>query len=517
MWHKQNEDLIVYKRDAAKVFNYVLHAPFVLRRWGHCLFATHQGLQKELYLVASKGFYTPEEDTRIRLQYERWLLARTAGLVETYSSNDLLLDTSIKFIHRSVREFLEGTIDGRAIMGYDNRSTEENYLTFFRIARDTAHIRTTMFRDYKDDPTEYRVSIQMDCSTAMTFLILLHLKGVGGEKLVDSPEWMPPTHQTLLWSQVLLNVAAFSGDVTLLYQTQHSEVFERISQQVKSQVLFACCERSSAWIRAEWMMESHVLETVQAIDSLQDKKLLSSQILLEKLLRKTACVEWLLKHGANPGLCYEGSVMRHTYLDLVQPWDIHHASAFQLFVSNAFWNCVLLSQLNLSSAALARYAEAVQGCVKAMEEHIRNSDANVLILQRDPLHKFLFWLNIACTLNFINRLASSPDPIDISTALLRNPGIVQLRAVKYGQGHWQQPSPTNDVENITKLDTLFLTKFSSDLIGIGVKVYGETSGLNFPMSRLFDHIAALSWENVQEEDAELFSKLSTHISGVSIF
>ncbi|XXG95479.1 multidrug-resistance type transporter aminotriazole resistance [Hypoxylon texense] len=519
MWHKQNEDLVLYKRDAAKVFNYMLYAPSELCRWGHCLFATHQDLQKELYhLVASKGFYTPEEDTRIRQQYERWLSARTAGLIETYSSNAYLLDNYINFIHRSVPEFLKGTVDGQAIVGYDDRSSEEKYLTFFRVARDAAHIRATMFQNYKYGHAGDQSSIQMDYSIAMTFLILLKLMGVEGEKLVDRPEWMPPKHQTPSWSRVL-EAAAYGGDVTVLYQIQHSEVFERISQQVKSQVLFACCNRSTnAWTLPERLAEVEVLVTVNDTDGLQHDKFWSVQILLEKLLRKTACVEWLLKHGANLDLYYEGSVVsekKHTYVDPVQPCTNHRASAFHLFVSNAFWDFVLFSQLNLSSAGLVRrYAEAVQGCVKAMGERIRDSDDIVLIRRpQHHRHQVLFWLNITNTLNFIDRLASSPDPIDISTTLLRNPEIVHIHAMKI-EDHWQRPSPTTNVENITKLNTLFLSLLLSDITNDEGIIYMSmiVAFLTFLRSggiELLDHIATMSWEDVQGADAELYSNLPT--------
>lgn len=521
MWHRQNADLLVYKRDAAKVFHYALYAPIRIRTWRHCLLATHQDLRKELqHLVTSKGYYTSEEDTRIRRQYERWLLARTAGLVEINSSYDFPA-SSVRFIHRSVLEFLKGTNDGQAIMGYDDRSTEEKLLTYLSVTRDAAHIGATMAQDYEGSDITLWGSTQDNYSMAIGMLILLRLKGVEDERLVDNLEWMPPAHQNPAWGQVLLAAAADAGDLTVLNQIHHvGGVFECISQQVKSQILYTCCERLSTRRWRSDLMIIDVWETANAIDEDQDE-LIISQFWLEGLLSRISCIEWLLKHGANPHMDYEYNLTKRFGSPIDNIYYINR-TAFRLLISNVFLEFVLSSQRELLLAgAMRTYAEAIQGCVKALGECGSHLHDDTLILQPGYEHSFLLSLNPANILKFIDRLTSSPSPIDIPHILtsLMNPEIVHIHAViPRRRGLWQRPSPTNDVEDIRKLDTLFLNWFLSRLnsqkkSGVGyrynsIHIFSEG---NEAGKQVVNFMAAMSWEDIQGADVELCSNIPNHL------
>lgn len=518
MWYRQNEDLSIYKKDAAKVFYHALYAPAIHKSWQHYLSATHQGLRKELqHLVTYVNHSTPEDSTRIRQQYERWLSARTAGLLEMRGSNDYFNPTPISFIHRSVREFLQGTKDGQTILSYDDRSTKEKYLAFFNVAKDVAHMHIAWAHSFKQtDVRHNKFRFQVEYSMALYMLLLSRSNG---EPLDHNLEWVPSTLINPKWGQLLLSAAAEAGDVATLDQIHRLDGrFERISSQAKDRILSLCCGRLRVIERRVARDLLYVRNGIVPYEA-QDRRFVFVQMQLDKLVRKVCCIEWLLKHGANA----DGEHEEYT------PQRIgRRPSAFQLFVSNVFWSLVIFDRLELRSAGLLRkYVEAVHRCMKAMAE--RGSDPqqdSVLILQRGRCGhniSIIIWLDPAWILKFIEPPAASSGTIDILAALagFDSPEFIHLHAVQFKGGPWLRPSPANDAENIRRWFFGYLDSLLS--WGYYHKKHGESNGEIEQLlcecgvfcqsgSRLAELIqelkSAVSWEEAQGEDAKHYKDLS---------
>ncbi|KAI2464772.1 hypothetical protein F4781DRAFT_436069 [Annulohypoxylon bovei var. microspora] len=143
MWNRQNADLPIYKRETAEVFWFMLHWVLTPRKLLPCLLNTHQDLRGELQrLISTTGSWTFEDEFQICNRFREWLSARSAGLIETDTTlNEYAsFDAEIQFIHRSVREFLEGTEDGQEIVKHVDQSFESRAVSLAITAIDTVRV-----------------------------------------------------------------------------------------------------------------------------------------------------------------------------------------------------------------------------------------------------------------------------------------------------------------------------------------------------------------------------------------
>ncbi|KAI0473750.1 hypothetical protein GGR56DRAFT_648805 [Xylariaceae sp. FL0804] len=119
MWQRHNEDLAVYRAEAAELFWYTFYEPKAQTSLICC-----RDAQTEVQrLIRSKGHWAEEDNPQILRKLDPWLYARSAGLVEAVP-DPIEHKIYTQFIHRSVQEFLGGTKLGQEIIDYGGTSAE---------------------------------------------------------------------------------------------------------------------------------------------------------------------------------------------------------------------------------------------------------------------------------------------------------------------------------------------------------------------------------------------------------
>lgn len=143
MWERQNANQHYYKEETARLLWYALHAHTNGGRGSQLdtvtgfILGTHETLLSDIMLHLKITTFAITEENQILKEYEKWLSARSAGLLEIHgipantsmtSVNPLLSGCKVNFIHRSVTEFLLSTKQGHEILLVDGRSTKERLL-----------------------------------------------------------------------------------------------------------------------------------------------------------------------------------------------------------------------------------------------------------------------------------------------------------------------------------------------------------------------------------------------------
>lgn len=154
MWKRNNDDLQLYRQEAAEIFWFHLVSSksfaFGGLPWSRLLayiLGTHRFLREEIQrFIPVHGKFPIDDEIRISRTYNTWLSARSAGLLEVNHSSFKWRDDyspferRIQFIHRSVGEFLQNTIDGQEVLSYDQRSLAEKWLALVQANIATRHI-----------------------------------------------------------------------------------------------------------------------------------------------------------------------------------------------------------------------------------------------------------------------------------------------------------------------------------------------------------------------------------------
>lgn len=148
MWQRQNSNHDRYKVQTARLLWHALHADEVIFPEGAYeegrilntilayIMGTHDALSdsiRKLRMSPSESLTQGQvqtEEARISKEYEAWLSARSAGLLEvTDNGGDYpALNNEIEFVHRSVTEFLLGTANGKNILSHNQKSSKGRLL-----------------------------------------------------------------------------------------------------------------------------------------------------------------------------------------------------------------------------------------------------------------------------------------------------------------------------------------------------------------------------------------------------
>ena len=147
MWQRQNLNHERYKKDTARLLWHSIHADNLILLsppivgFGTILayiMGTHEALRADILRLRTPRIkkmaqdLVQAEEARIFTEYEAWLSARSAGLLEIQSvtamSSSVLENTRATTIHRSVDDFLLDTVDGREIISYGQASMKQRLL-----------------------------------------------------------------------------------------------------------------------------------------------------------------------------------------------------------------------------------------------------------------------------------------------------------------------------------------------------------------------------------------------------
>ncbi|KAI1342814.1 hypothetical protein F5Y15DRAFT_269496 [Xylariaceae sp. FL0016] len=327
MWDRLNEDLPLYREESALVFWYTSH------RWHSesasiigFMLTTKQELEIELKtMLRTNGFWTRDDFNRFTQEFKVWVSARSAGLV-LVDDTALLLRKGVdlgmpkcRFIHRSVREFLDGTEKGRTITNRDTRSIQE------RVSAVMCYWETGVFAvagcnyppssatSETDSPMGVPVHLHRDLQDLMSGSVAL-----GHEKLEEKEsriiqnyhEWMLAATHCEVWKSRVLYAAARAGFSRLPIH-ERKEFIRLFSLRQRSEILLKCCRDLYPLSFVSHTMNVLVMkemeETEGSLDSFRERSFFNDPFPLH--LRKVLqdhfrSIEWLLEVGADPSMIH---------------------------------------------------------------------------------------------------------------------------------------------------------------------------------------------------------------------
>lgn len=240
MWERQNANQHYYKEETARLLWYALHAHTNGGRGSQLdtvtgfILGTHETLLSDIMLHLKVTTFAITEEKQILKEYEKWLSARSAGLLEIHgipantsmtSVNPLLSGCKVNFIHRSVTEFLLSTKQGHEILLVDGRSTKERLLHPAEIMKQICYYKEVggfMFSHYTNLITS------LTCADYIT-------SQEATKHLLDFRNLVQPREPQQYSDFHLFMQAAQHGNVGFLSQ-QH-KAFEALSLEEKSSIL----------------------------------------------------------------------------------------------------------------------------------------------------------------------------------------------------------------------------------------------------------------------------------------
>ncbi|KAI0846193.1 hypothetical protein F5Y00DRAFT_244722 [Daldinia vernicosa] len=336
MWIRQNQDLPTHKREAAILFQSVLgrrppESPLLV-----FLLATNQALRSELQqLIVNNGFWSFEDAKRMGKEFETWLCARSAGLLEISGQRGILIkgiyiyssfDNEVSFIHRSVCEFLTETKYGQDIMSYDDRPIIAKHLAYPNAAGAAAYVLAA-------EAPEYNLS-NLTKSPRLSAIYNL-LESLGSEGRKRYREWMPPADMNNMFLQTVLQVNAKFGDVEILDEIhQKDRKFESLSVEERGVIFFECNRHVGVGVdldiskfRFNTNEQDSSMIRVQTVEWIQS----AWRTWLAFLKRQMDCVKWLLIHDSDPHLVMKEEDAKHDLSWLAANIKCIRPTTFQLF------------------------------------------------------------------------------------------------------------------------------------------------------------------------------------------
>lgn len=109
------------------------------------IFGTHDVLSTKTLESFVTRSMSVDKEFRISQEYEKWLSARSAGLLEIVrkregeSMDEVGFYSQVSFIHRSVREFLCNTMDGHEILLFNKTSSKQRLLRSLEATKHLCH------------------------------------------------------------------------------------------------------------------------------------------------------------------------------------------------------------------------------------------------------------------------------------------------------------------------------------------------------------------------------------------
>lgn len=263
LWARNNEDLPLYRREAAELFwfHILSWAPmsvFKLDLVCHLL-GTHSSLREEVQRsIVAQGSCSVEDEMRISRVYSSWLAARSAGFLEvkgqhsepasiTMSHRDgdfSRFHWEVGFIHRSVSEFFRTTIDGQAILNYDPRPLTEKFLAVIK-----ANIAFNHFPEARESKENF---IQLYFGVAVGFISAVLPLGDEQWELMDPYRLLSecPAEISPVSRSQIFGVAASSGIVSF-FSGHRAEIYRSFSPQEMLEVMQDCCDTLVDYLSSE--------------------------------------------------------------------------------------------------------------------------------------------------------------------------------------------------------------------------------------------------------------------------
>ena len=309
MWKRNNEDMQLYKQEAAEIFWFHLVSLERHGVWGLSetvlityMLGTHRVLRDEVQrFILVHGKFPTDDERRVSRTYNTWLSARSAGLLEVKPNgnpfqlrgDDSPFEQRIQFIHRSVSEFLQNTIDGQEVLSYDQRSSAEKWLTLVKANIAASHI-------LYDDPTLF-----LDVRSKPTFVagllsVALKLSKEAQWGLVDlgdgQLERRPSVHAEN--RVVFLQTAAMSGTITFFLEDP-VELYKDLNSQEALGIAEACCAGLMDWWRAGQFEDTWSPRTIttRVLCELGFTKPVFFELEAELWKRQLSIFNWLLMTG----------------------------------------------------------------------------------------------------------------------------------------------------------------------------------------------------------------------------
>ncbi|KAI1651102.1 uncharacterized protein F4817DRAFT_311930 [Daldinia loculata] len=422
MWIRQNQDLPTHKREAAILFRSVLEqrppeSPLLV-----FLLANHQALRSQLQqLIVNNGFWSFEDAKHMGKEFETWLCARSAGLLEISGQmrhTKLLIngidiyssfDNQVTFIHRSVCEFLMETKYGQDIMSYDDRPTMTRHLAYPRAAGGAAYVLAAQ----APENNESRLAMS---TKLLRIYNLLESSGREGQK--GYREWMPPPYMNHMFLLTVLRVNSKLGNVEILDEIhQKDRKFESLSKEERGVILFECYRRIGVGVDLDISKLKHnTSEQDSSISWVQIVEWIERawKIWLAILERQMNCVKWLLVHDSDPHLIMKEEDTEPDIFWLANNIHCIRPTTFQLFHLKMFTICrdALATGGRLNPPPreqMKAYITHIIGFVRIFNEY-NNGEQRINMVYRGyppaPNYEVEFSVDIAWFLEVINIAAS---------------------------------------------------------------------------------------------------------------
>ncbi|KAI1387548.1 uncharacterized protein F4822DRAFT_444193 [Hypoxylon trugodes] len=442
MWKKQNEDSQVYKKQASEIFWYISQSEHDNTVLCHLL-ATNQELRRELQQI---------------------ILTRSTGLLEIVKRDSARPDTTtytkgfraqVQFIHRSVREFLEGTKNGQQVMNHDQRSPEARDLAYVSAQMDAAYVFAAEgWKVAKVPLTPWIWGIDpMEWYTrAMNWMDHLRLNGIGEKQY---QEWMASNIKESM-SQNVLVASAGAGDAAVLNRVhQQEEAFERIPSQQKAAILVHCC--------GKFFVLMSVTDNGISSVTLDYFEMFG----FNSLWRYVDCIKWLLENGADPHMILKPGAATSLEFTVWLPISLLDFSAFRLFSSLAIFSTMhIFSDMPMrldwwSWPSAQEFIVIIQRVIKIFGK-LKNGDLrDHVTLKIRPRSSVMpqvrFSTNITQNSEFINRITHADNPADARAIRDRyaETNFIEIHAIKFKGSGWQRLATNNEIGKITSLKVAF--------------------------------------------------------------
>ncbi|KAI0485291.1 hypothetical protein GGR56DRAFT_617528 [Xylariaceae sp. FL0804] len=338
MWRRMNvDDRGLYEQEAANL----LWA--VLNKAGEAnvltlLLAYNKTVREELRrMVTTKGYWTDEDEAMILQRGKIWAQSRSAGLLHTQLER-LITYPTVHFVHRSVKEFLEGTKEGREILDPARQTIREKWIDiakalqmaiFFVEAYHEFIDLTRLTGDEFDDDPHHSLDLSKvymrfpQLNELDKVMICLPIRATEEAAMAAScTEWMPPPEINPYWALRVFYGAAHCGQNALLgYLDKQLGVLAQSTSWTRNNILDICCAGTIAnqfkW-DCDWI--PCLVEPVSGESWMR-----------AKWARQFSCILWLLEHGAGPNTESPDAVNPKLYLGRFGKPPVH-AVKFDTFL-----------------------------------------------------------------------------------------------------------------------------------------------------------------------------------------
>lgn len=286
---RQNPDKELYEKEAARLFRTVLL--FVGRFRGPYQDPLFFKLPLVFVLAATSTAAATEWET-LWLQkklpvtnYDAWVFARTAGLLEIVFDEEYKGEKhhTIRFIHRSVREFLVNTNEGQTIISKDTSTEYEKWFMALK-----GWMFWSCFSTKYDERLEESFSLEL-IRIATRGIISLQLNVAQEIELLSECKRLLQLccENTVFDSEFCIQAATF-GNAAYLAHVQE-DLYEFSTQQAKNKLLYDICRRMppdhafNDLLQADW---EHILPYQDVASTIW--------------IRSVSTIKWLLQAGSDP-------------------------------------------------------------------------------------------------------------------------------------------------------------------------------------------------------------------------